>query len=107
MEKPEAVREVLESYKHKIHGSEYDYHSKHCSFDEHNEYMRVAQYQALTAIEAEISKRKEEWKKEVDKELLEACKEALETLEFIKDYEPRPRNATNRLRQVITKAEEE
>jgi len=35
---------------------------------------------------------------------IEVGEEALRTLEFLKDYEPRPRNATNGLRQVIAKA---
>lgn len=41
------------------------------------------------------------------KRLVEACKEALKTLEFLKEYEPRPRNATNMLQQALAQAKEQ
>jgi len=50
------LQDILEEYKKKIHGSEYDYHCKHCTLDEHNEYMRIAQHQAKSKIEEMYAK---------------------------------------------------
>jgi len=42
----------------------------------------------------------------INKELLEACKEALKDFELLKEYIPRHRNTITQLKQTIAKAEE-
>ena len=44
------IRGVLESYKKKIHGSEYDYHCKMATLEEHDLYMDKVKSQALQSI---------------------------------------------------------
>ena len=53
------IREILEEYKKKIHGSEYDYHSKHHTLTQHEEFMNTAQLQAEAEIKEAIKEKME------------------------------------------------
>lgn len=45
-------KEILEKYKKFIHGSEYDYHCKSATLEEHNKYMEQALTQALASLDS-------------------------------------------------------
>ncbi len=54
----EELRKIIESYKRKIHSSEYEFHSKHCSLKEHEEYIHITSDQAISAITELVEKTK-------------------------------------------------
>lgn len=46
------VREILVRYRKKIHGTEYDFHAKLCSLEQHQDYLVRAEDDALSQLNA-------------------------------------------------------
>jgi hypothetical protein len=44
------IKDILEEYKGKIAGYEFDFRSQHSTLEEYEEFLRIAQYQAETEI---------------------------------------------------------
>ena len=63
------IRSIIRDYKKKIHGSEFDFHAKTASLEEHNIFMDKAEDFVITQIEAEFQKRMEELMKELKERL--------------------------------------